>query len=112
VGRRIGLIIGLDLDDASADARNEQRRPNQVRRNLMDAAAEKASPYRSSHIQLSQQRCLQVNRRLTGRSAAGESVALGQQTWNISQFSHCTRAERRFLAIGFFDINATRSGAC
>ena len=41
VRRRIGLVIGLDLDDAAADAVDQQRGSDQVGRDLMHAAVEK-----------------------------------------------------------------------
>ena len=40
VRRRIGVVIGLDLDDPAADAVDQQRRPDQVGRHLVDAAGE------------------------------------------------------------------------
>ena len=41
VRRRIGVMIGLDLDDEAADAVDQQRRADQVRRHLMHAAVKK-----------------------------------------------------------------------
>ncbi len=41
VRRRIGVVIGLDLDDPAADAVDQQRRPDQIGRDLMNAAGEK-----------------------------------------------------------------------
>ena len=35
------MVIGLDLDDDAADAIDQQRRPDQVGRDLMHAAAKK-----------------------------------------------------------------------
>ena len=40
VRRRIGVVIGLDLDDPAADVIDQQRRPDQVGRNVVDAAGE------------------------------------------------------------------------
>ena len=46
VGGRIGLVIGLDLDDGAADLlpdwADQERRPDQVRRHVVDAATEEA----------------------------------------------------------------------
>ena len=38
---RIGVVIGLDLDNDAADAIDQQRRPDQVGRDLMHAAVKK-----------------------------------------------------------------------
>ena len=38
--RRVGVVIGLDLDDPAADAVDQQRRADQFGRDLMDAAGE------------------------------------------------------------------------
>ena len=38
--RRIGVMIGLDLDDDAADAVDQQRRADQVGRHLVHAAGE------------------------------------------------------------------------
>ncbi len=38
--RRIGVVIGLDLDDDAADALEQQRRADQIGRDLVDAAGE------------------------------------------------------------------------
>jgi hypothetical protein len=50
----IGLVIGLDLDDAAADAVEQQRRPDQVGRNLVHAAAEEGSGQTLRHAPSSQ----------------------------------------------------------
>ena len=41
--RRIGVVIGLDLDDAAAGAFEQQRRADQIGRDLMHAAFEKVA---------------------------------------------------------------------
>ena len=41
VRRRIGVMIGLDLDDRPANTVDQERGANQVRRNVMDAPIEK-----------------------------------------------------------------------
>src|SRR5262249_55404782 len=43
MGRRIGMMIGLDLDDDPADAVHQKRRADQVGRDLVDAAGEKGA---------------------------------------------------------------------
>ena len=40
--RRVGVVIGLDLDDDAADALEQQRRADQFGRDLVDAAVEEA----------------------------------------------------------------------
>ena len=40
---RVGVVIGLDLDDAAADAINQKARSDQFGRHLMDAAGEEAA---------------------------------------------------------------------
>jgi hypothetical protein len=40
VRRRILRVVGLDLDDAPADAVDEECRADQLRRDLVDAAGE------------------------------------------------------------------------
>jgi hypothetical protein len=40
VGGRIGVVIGLDLDDPPADAVDQQRRPDQLGSDLVHAAGE------------------------------------------------------------------------
>src|SRR5579862_5822998 len=45
----IGLVVGLDLDDAAADAVNQQRHPDQVGRYLMHAASEKGAGQSFGH---------------------------------------------------------------
>ena len=44
VGGRIGVVIGLDLDDHAAGAINQQSRPDQLGRDLQNRPVEKASP--------------------------------------------------------------------
>src|SRR6266852_2957023 len=41
--RRIGVMVGLDLDDEAADPVHQERDANQVGRDLMHAAREKAT---------------------------------------------------------------------
>ena len=41
--RRLGVVIGLDFDDDAADAVDQQRRADQVGRNLEHAAIDKGS---------------------------------------------------------------------
>ena len=43
VRRRIGVVIGLDLDDLAADPVKEKRCANEVGRDRMDAAREEAA---------------------------------------------------------------------
>jgi hypothetical protein len=40
---RIGVVVGLDLDDDAADTLNQQRRADQIGRDLMYAAGEERS---------------------------------------------------------------------
>ena len=44
VARRVLVVVGLDLDDRAADAVDEQRRADQRRRDLVDAAGEEPQP--------------------------------------------------------------------
>ena len=43
VARRVFLVIGLDLDDPSADSVEEQGCADQLRRDLVDAAREEVT---------------------------------------------------------------------
>ena len=43
MGGRLGVMIGLDLDNDAADAVDQQRRPDQVGRDLMHTAAEEGA---------------------------------------------------------------------
>ncbi len=43
VGGRVGVVIGLDLDNRAPDTIDQQRRSDQVRRDLMHAAVKKCS---------------------------------------------------------------------
>jgi len=40
VRRRVGVVIGLDLDNSAADTVNEQCRADQIGRNIMNASGE------------------------------------------------------------------------
>ena len=62
----VGMMIGLDLDNAAADAAHEQRRANQVRCDFVDAAAEEAPAYPPWHVRFSERRRPVVNRVLIG----------------------------------------------
>ena len=44
MGGRVGVVIGLDLDDHAAGAINQQSRPDQLGRDLKNRPVEKASP--------------------------------------------------------------------
>jgi hypothetical protein len=44
VARRILVVVRLDLDDPPADAVDEQRHPDQLGRDLVDAAGEELTP--------------------------------------------------------------------
>ena len=48
---RLGVMIGLDLDDDAADAVDQQRRADQVGRDLMHAAVEKRAFQRLAEAQ-------------------------------------------------------------
>src|SRR5580658_10341726 len=52
----IGLVIGLEFDDAAANAVKQQRRPDQVGRHLVHAASEKSSRQSFGHRLSSQAR--------------------------------------------------------
>jgi hypothetical protein len=54
VGGRIGVVIGLKLDDNAADAVHQQRRADQVGRDLMHAAGEKGAFQRLAKLLLRQ----------------------------------------------------------
>jgi hypothetical protein len=41
VARRILLVVGLDLDDRPADAVDEERAPDEIRRDVVHAARKK-----------------------------------------------------------------------
>jgi hypothetical protein len=45
--RRVFVVVGLDLDDPASYAVDEQRRPDQLRRQVVDAAREKISRERA-----------------------------------------------------------------
>ena len=49
---RIGVVIGLDLDDPAADAVEQQRRADQLGRDLMDAAGEELAAELLNHISM------------------------------------------------------------
>jgi hypothetical protein len=47
---RFGVMIGFDLDNDAANAVDQQRRPDQVRRHLMDAAAKERTLQRPAEF--------------------------------------------------------------
>jgi hypothetical protein len=46
--RRVGVVIGLDLDDRAANPVNQQPGPNQLRRHLMHRTVEELAAYSSA----------------------------------------------------------------
>ena len=64
---RIGVVIGLDLDDPAADAVDQQRRADQVGRDLVDAAGKE----RATEVWLEALRCCSA---VTACGAAATSM--------------------------------------
>ena len=62
VRRRVGVMIGLDLDHAPADAREKQCGPDQFGRDLVHTSAKEGAAQRPRHETFSQPRRLTVNR--------------------------------------------------
>jgi hypothetical protein len=64
---RIGMVVSLHLHQYSPDASDEERRPDQVRCDLMDAAVEEAAGQSFCHAFMVQARHRLVNRALIYR---------------------------------------------
>ena len=71
-GRRVVAVVGLDLDDRAADAVDEQRRADQLGRDLVDAAGEERRGSRLRRAALRPRRALR--RRLEQAPGAAAEV--------------------------------------
>jgi hypothetical protein len=52
VGRRVGVMIRLDFDQAAPDAVNQENRSDQIGRHLVNAAAEEGAGERPGHVRI------------------------------------------------------------
>jgi hypothetical protein len=118
------MVIRLDLDDPAADAVDQQRRPDQIGRNLKDTAVEEAFgeafaglfDLRFVHRSSSQAATglanagvgaalakLLVNTHLTNSRKHPAILWLGGNSLGTFQRIIFQDGPRRFLAIGFFE---------
>ena len=90
VRRRVGVVIGLDLDDPAADTVNQQRRPDQVGRHLMDGAVKEAS------LEPGQRRAFRVGLWLCRASNSRRTFRFyGLMILVAPRFGHTLRRNRR-----------------
>jgi len=122
------MVVGFDFDDPAADAIDQERHPDQIWRNLMDAAVEeafaelfadafaglfgRAAGFAFVHCPSSQAALelantgvasLLVNAHLTGIRKRPSILWPGGNSLGTFQRIIFQDASRRFLAIGFFE---------